>query len=103
MRNLSQRQLASRMNVPRTYISKIENAKATPTLSSLERLAGALQVDITALLRDSQSRQRDELAMLLNDPFVAEVAGMMASLDGLQRSIFMNHVREMAAGRRRTA
>src|ERR1700752_1958087 len=34
---LSQRQLATRMSVPRTYVSKIENEKATPTLSSLER------------------------------------------------------------------
>ena len=31
---LSQRQLAGRMAVPRTYVSKIENEKATPTLSS---------------------------------------------------------------------
>ncbi len=38
-RHLSQRQLASRMQVPRTYISKIENGKAIPTLGSLERLA----------------------------------------------------------------
>ncbi len=47
VRNLSQRQLAARMNVPRTYISKIENGKAMPTLSSLDRLAKALQVDIS--------------------------------------------------------
>ena len=38
-KGLSQRQLAGRMGVPRTYISKIENGKAMPTLSSLERLA----------------------------------------------------------------
>ena len=37
----SQRQLALRMKVPRTYVSKIENEKATPTLSSLERLANS--------------------------------------------------------------
>src|SRR5258708_39877709 len=35
---MSQRQLAARMSVPRTYVSKIENEKACPTLSSLERL-----------------------------------------------------------------
>ena len=45
-RNLSQRQLAGRMQVPRTYISKIENGKAMPTLSSLARLASALEIDI---------------------------------------------------------
>ena len=103
VRNLSQRQLAARMNVPRTYISKIENGKAMPTLSSLERLARALQVDISALLRDAKARHKDEAAVLLADPFLAEIAGFCAQMDALQKSIFLNHVRELASGRRRMA
>lgn len=103
VRNLSQRQLAARMNVPRTYISKIENGKAMPTLSSLDRLAKALQVDISTLLRDSNTRHRDETAVLMADPFLAEIAAYTSQLDALQRSIFLNHVRELAAGRRRSA
>jgi transcriptional regulator with XRE-family HTH domain len=103
VRNLSQRQLAARMNVPRTYISKIENGKAMPTLSSLDRLARALQVDISALLRDANTRHHDETAVLMADPFLAEIAMYTSQLDDLQRSIFLNHVRELAAGHRRTA
>ncbi len=103
MRNLSQRQLAGRMNVPRTYISKIENGKAMPTLASLERLARALQVDISALLRDAKTRQRDEASILMADPFLAEIAHYCSQLDALQKSIFLNHVRELASGRRRMA
>jgi transcriptional regulator with XRE-family HTH domain len=103
VRNLSQRQLAARMNVPRTYISKIENGKAMPTLSSLDRLARALQVDISTLLRDASTRQRDEANVLMADPFLAEIAHYTSQLDTLQRSIFLNHVRELAAGHRRTA
>lgn len=103
VRNLSQRQLAGRMGVPRTYISKIENGKAMPTLSSLERLARALQVDISALLRDAKTRHKDEAAVLLADPFLAEIAGFCSQLDALQKSIFLNHVRELASGRRRMA
>lgn len=103
VRNLSQRQLASRMNVPRTYISKIENGKAMPTLSSLDRLAKALQVDISTLLRDSKTRRQDETAVLMADPFLAEIAMYTSQLDEVQRSIFLNHVRELAAGRRRSA
>ena len=103
VRNLSQRQLAARMNVPRTYISKIENGKAMPTLSSLDRLAKALEVDISALLRDASTRHCNETALLMNDPFLAEIAAYTSQLDSLQRSIFLNHVRELAAGRRRTA
>jgi len=103
VRNLSQRQLAGRMGVPRTYISKIENAKAMPTLGSLERLARALQVDISALLRDAKTRHQDEAAVLTTDPFLAEIAQFCGKLDQVQRSIFLNHVRELAAGRRRMA
>jgi transcriptional regulator with XRE-family HTH domain len=96
VRNLSQRQLAGRMGVPRTYISKIENGKAMPTLSSLDRLARALQVDISALLRDAPTRHRDETAVLTTDPFLAEIAKYAAHLTSTEKSIFLNHVREMA-------
>jgi transcriptional regulator with XRE-family HTH domain len=102
-RSLSQRQLAGRMGVPRTYISKIENGKAMPTLSSLERLARALQVDISALLRDAKGRNKDEAAAIMADPFLAEIATFCSQLDAVQKSIFLNHVRELASGRRRMA
>jgi len=101
VRNLSQRQLAARMGVPRTYISKIENGKAMPTLSSLDRLARALQVDISALLRDAPTRHKDESAVLLADPFLAEVAKYTAHLNSTQKSIFLNHVRELSQSRTR--
>lgn len=97
--SLSQRQLAERMSVPRTYISKIENGKAIPTLGSLERLAVALGVDICVLLRDARSRRHSEVRTIMADPFLAEIASMVQSLDGLQRAMFLNQVREMASGR----
>jgi hypothetical protein len=37
------------------------------------------------------------------DPFLAEIAAYTSQLDSLQRTIFLNHVRELAAGRRRSA
>ena len=102
-RNLSQRQLASRMQVPRTYISKIENGKAMPTLSSLARLAAALEIDVCHLLRDARSRRHEETASILADPFLAELAPYIAQMDSLQRSMFLNQVRDLAMGRRRSA
>ncbi|MGH9585489.1 MAG: helix-turn-helix domain-containing protein [Acidobacteriaceae bacterium] len=98
-RSLSQRQLAERMGVPRTYISKIENGKAVPTLGSLERLANALAVDICVLLRDARSRRHAEVHAIMADPFLAEIASTISKIDGLQRAMFLNHVREMASGR----
>ena len=102
-RHLSQRQLASRMQVPRTYISKIENGKAIPTLGSLERLAEALEVDLCQLVRDSRSRRDEAVAAILSDPFLAEIAALLPQLDSLHRTLFYGSVRDMAAGRRRTA
>ena len=103
-RHLSQRQVASRMEVPRTYISKIENGKAIPTLGSLERLAAALGVDICQLVRDSRSRRNEEAASILSDPFLAEIAAWLPRLDALQRAQFASAVRDAAlGGRRRSA
>lgn len=102
-RHLSQRQLAGRMQVPRTYISKIENGKAIPTLGSLERLAAALEVDLSRLVRDSRSRRDEEVAAILSDPFLAEIATLLPQLDSLQRTLIYGSVRDMATGRRRIA
>ena len=95
-RHLSQRQLASRMQVPRTYISKIENGKAIPTLGSLERLAAALEVDICQLVRDGRSQRDEETAEIFADPFLAELAQYLPKLEPLQRSLLLNHARDRA-------
>ncbi|MFP5204089.1 MAG: helix-turn-helix domain-containing protein [Acidobacteriota bacterium] len=102
-RHLSQRQLAARMQVPRTYISKIENGKAIPTLGSLERLAGALEVDVSKLVRDARSRREEDVAGIFADPFLADIASLLPQLDSLQRTLFLSAVRDAGAGRRRTA
>jgi transcriptional regulator with XRE-family HTH domain len=102
-RHLSQRQLAGRMQVPRTYISKIENGKAIPTLGSLERLAAALNVDVCQLVRDARSRRDEEVATILADPFLAEIAALLPQLDSLHRTLIYGSVRDAAMGRRRTA
>ena len=102
-RHLSQRQLAGRMLVPRTYISKIENGKAIPTLGSLERLATALGVEMRQLVRDARSRRDEEVTSILSDPFLAEIATLLPHLDSLHRTLLSSAVRDAAIGRRRTA
>ena len=102
-RHLSQRQLAGRMQVPRTYISKIENGKAIPTLSSLERLAHALDVDIRHLVRDARSLRDEEEALILADPLLAEIAVLLPGIDTMHRSLLTGVARDMAQGRRRIA
>jgi transcriptional regulator with XRE-family HTH domain len=91
---LSQRQLAMRMKVPRTYVSKIENEKATPTLSSLERLATALEVTVPELLAGGCSRER-EIRDLMADEFIAEMVPYITKLNGMQWSSLLTQIRDM--------
>jgi transcriptional regulator with XRE-family HTH domain len=100
---LSQRQLATRMSVPRTYVSKIENEKATPTLSSLERLARALEVSVPELLGASERSRMEETAELMKDPFVAEMLPFVSQLNGMQMSSVLAQVRDLTLRPRRSA
>jgi transcriptional regulator with XRE-family HTH domain len=98
---MSQRQLAMRMNVPRTYVSKIENEKATPTLSSLERLAAALQVSVPDLLGSAQTV--NPVRELMSDEFIAELVPYLKKLNAVQWQSVMTQVRELSTHVRRTA
>jgi len=100
---MSQRQLAMRMSVPRTYVSKIENEKATPTLSSLERLARALEVSVPNLLSGGERSRQEEVRELVEDPFVADVMPYLSHLSGMQMSSILAQVRDLTVRPRRSA
>lgn len=98
---MSQRQLAERMKVPRTYVSKIENEKAMPTLSSLERLAIALQVNVVDLLGNASSV--NPVRELLSDEFIAELVPYLKKLNVVQWQSVLNEMRDLSTHVRRTA
>ncbi len=100
---LSQRQLALRMSVPRTYVSKIENEKATPTLSSLERLARALEVSVPDLLCGGERNRQEEVRELMEDQFIADILPFVAQLNGMQMSSILTQVRDLTVRPRRSA
>ncbi len=100
---LSQRQLAMRMAVPRTYVSKIENEKATPTLSSLERLAKALEVTVPELLSGGERDRQEEIRELVEDQFIAEILPFVSQLNGMQMSSILAQVRDLTVRPRRSA
>ena len=49
-RGMSQEELAKRAGVGRSYLARLETARQDPTLSTLEKLAGALRVKVARLL-----------------------------------------------------
>jgi transcriptional regulator with XRE-family HTH domain len=97
MQALSQRELAGRLNVPRTYLSKVETCKVLPTIGTLYRLAGALRVEVHHLLLFR------EVLELSQDPFLVEIASMIHSLAPEQKAVILRAVREMAIRRNQAA
>ncbi|MBB3953069.1 transcriptional regulator with XRE-family HTH domain [Aureimonas jatrophae] len=59
-RGLSQESLAVDADVDRTYVSGIERGTFNPTLDLLERLAGALSVDLVDLVNKPAGDQPPE-------------------------------------------
>jgi len=91
------------MSVPRTYVSKIENEKATPTLSSLERLARALEVTVPDLLSGGERNRQKEIRDLAQDQFIAEILPFVAQLSGMQMQSIVAQVRDLTLRPRRSS
>lgn len=53
-KDMSQGDLANALNVDRAYISNIENGRMNPTLSTLEKLARALGISSSELLKQKK-------------------------------------------------
>jgi transcriptional regulator with XRE-family HTH domain len=85
------------MNVPRTYISKVEMGRVVPSLSTLRRIAAGLEVSVTHLLCDESERRRDdEIARILADPFLAEIVQVVGKLNAVDRALILRAVRDAA-------
>ena len=97
MQSLSQRELAHRLNVPRTYLSKVETCKVLPTIGTLYRLAAALSVQVHHLLLTREAVESSQ------DPFLVEIAPMIQSLTPEQRVVILRTVRDIALRRKHAA
>ena len=48
---ISQQELADRLHTKQSVISRVENARTSPSLTFLKRMASALQVPLTLVIR----------------------------------------------------
>jgi transcriptional regulator with XRE-family HTH domain len=122
MRGLTQKQLASAAQLPRTYISRIENGRILPGLSTLERVAIALHIGLPTLL-DRRCRngspngnghangngfgngngngfadgyQSGMNALSDGDDFLRQMTRLCRQLNGVQRATVLERVRQLA-------
>jgi transcriptional regulator with XRE-family HTH domain len=57
---MSQEELAAAARLDRTYISGLERGVRNPALSTIERIASALQAPVWRLVQEAESRQAIE-------------------------------------------
>jgi CheY-like chemotaxis protein len=69
---ISQEELAHRADLHRTYVSDLERGARNPSIESIEKLAGALQVSVSKLFESvgngNSSRQLVEILLVEDDP-----------------------------------
>jgi transcriptional regulator with XRE-family HTH domain len=102
-KDLSQRDLATRMGTARTWLSKIETGKVEITLPGVVKLAKALEVPIEDLITDGKSVQQSAIEReIMSDPFLAEIAPLVCKLSRRSRVIFLAKL-EFLATRKESA
>lgn len=92
-RNLTQQDMAAKAGVPRTYISRIENARLLPGPVMLRRIAEALQVEILDLLPHGSIGNGSPSPV--EDAYWVAVGGAFAQLQPEQMEAVLEHVRAM--------
>lgn len=74
---ISQEELASRAGLHRTYVSEVERGERNPSITSIEKLAQALEVSFTSLFertgQPSGSRETVEILLVEDNPIDVEL------------------------------
>jgi len=111
-RKLSQGDITEVIGLPRTYISRIENGHAVPSLETLQRLAAALDVPLYRIFytsghADNAHLARQSLEELAKHPgpaggearFLLGMQDLTRNLGGRERFFLLNLARKLALGK----
>src|ERR1017187_2478209 len=98
---LSQRELAGRMKLSRTWVSKAECGKVSPVLKSMAKLARALNCVIPDLLIYCERERQEEIETLLKDCFIRRFLPFVAQLSPLAMAGILSRVADLVEERRR--
>jgi transcriptional regulator with XRE-family HTH domain len=90
-RNLTQAQLQRKSRISRSYISRIESGLMTPSISTLEKFAAALQVHLGRFFVSESDGEA-----LLEDAFIQGLRPFLRQLDFLQWKQIMLRLRAIS-------
>ena len=78
IKGMLQREVAKEMDIPRTYISKVERGEVLPYLAQVERLAAAIGVTTAQLLDDRISARFVALATMRGEEKLGPICEIIA-------------------------
>ncbi|MEW6424724.1 MAG: helix-turn-helix transcriptional regulator [Bacillota bacterium] len=84
-RGMTQEQLAEYANLHPTYIAKIEAGKRLPSLEALERLAAALNVSVTSIVRAMD--EGEEASVISEEAFIVDLKEILRGCSEGQKSL----------------
>ena len=93
-RHLTQQEMAGKAGVPRTYISRIENARLLPGPVMLLRIADALSVTILDLL--PQNKNGIGALETADDPYWTTFVSYFSQLRTADMAYIVSHARHLA-------
>ncbi len=97
-RGMSQGDIEKRTGLLRCYLSRVENGHTVPSLETLQKIAGALELPLSQFFADEPVR--DMPGMSLNETeihFLTEIQRYSANLGESDRRLLLAMVRKFAA------
>jgi transcriptional regulator with XRE-family HTH domain len=102
-KGMSQGDIEKRTGLLRCYLSRVENGHTIPSLETLAKIAGALDVPITQFFADGSSLDGKRVPVLTADEvrFLTQIRRYSSNLNDSDRRLVLAMIKKMAvyAGR----
>jgi transcriptional regulator with XRE-family HTH domain len=97
-RNLSQGDIEKRTGLLRCYLSRVENGHTVPSLDTLQKIAGALEMPLSQFFTDEPAKETSGMTLSQDDiRFLTQVQRYSAALNDGDRKLLLAMVRKFAA------
>jgi transcriptional regulator with XRE-family HTH domain len=99
-KGMSQGDIEKRTGLLRCYLSRVENGHTVPSLETLQKIAGALDLPLSQFFTEDAPRAQDVAGLDLNEDeirFLTQVQRYSANLGESDRRLLLAMVRKFAA------
>jgi transcriptional regulator with XRE-family HTH domain len=99
-KGMSQGDIEKRTGLLRCYLSRVENGHTVPSIETLQKIAGALDLPLSQMFDDQPAPAREVPGLSLNEDeirFLTQIQRYSAHLSESDRRLLLAMVRKFAA------